>query len=272
VSPPAGKGEHPPPLIPARANIASPAEQPPPGGVRRAIVDSDKDSPRLLKPFTKAALVASLLLGTSALAQAQTHQGTAAAPAGPAASPAPAAPAETQAEPQKAEPHKAGTTKSSEADTTKPHQPGATKSSEVSGHGNSTVESTPGHTSGHPDRATSGSSTETGKTPTNDAGAGGNKAEASSPASATATVNMTTTQKTEIHNTIINNRSAPRATNININLAVGVAVPSAVQFAPLPPNIVTIEPAWRGYYYFLYGEEIVIIEPGTRRIIAILVA
>ncbi|HEY1798186.1 MAG TPA: DUF1236 domain-containing protein [Stellaceae bacterium] len=166
-----------------------------------------------------------------------------------------------QAEPQKAtqaEPQKAA-----------PNQPGATRSSEVAGHGGSTTESTPNRTSGHSDMTTSGSSTETGKTPAN--GAGGNGANASASASATATVNLTTTQKTEIHNTIINNHNAPRANNLGISLNVGVAVPPAVQFAPLPPRIVEIAPAWRGYDYFLYGEEIVVIEPGTRRIVAILV-
>lgn len=272
----------------------------------------------LPKGFTHTALAASLLLGTSALALAQTHQGSTSPTTAPAASTTPAAPAGTQAEPQNAEPHKSGTansaettphqpatTKSSEAHpspsaTTKsseakpsqpattessearpnqpatnksseanPNQPAQTKSSEVAGHGSSTAETTPNRTSGHSDMATSGSSTEPGKANT-DAG-GGNNAGASSSASATAVVNLTTTQKTEIRNTIINNSNAPRANNLNVNLSVGVVVPSTVHFAPLPPRIVEIEPAWRGYDYFLAGDQIVIIEPGTRRIVAILV-
>jgi hypothetical protein len=226
--------------------------------------------------ITKAALVASLLLGTSALAQAQTHENAAGAPAtGPATSSAPAAPGATQAEPQKpaqavpqkstqAEPQKPAQAEPERSTQAAPQQPGATKPSDVTGRGNPAAEATPNRTGGRPDTATSGSSTEAGRTPAG-AGAGGSNATAS-------TVNLTTTQKTEIHNTIINNSSAPRATNLNISLSVGVAVPEAVQFAPLPANIVLIEPAWRGYEYFVYGEQIVIIEPGTRRIVAVLVS
>jgi len=233
----------------------------------------------LPKGFTQTALAASLLLGTSALALAQTHQGSTSPTTAPAASATPAAPAGTQAEPQNAEPHKSGTANSAEttphqsttnkSSEAKPNQPASTKSSEVAGHGSSTAETTPNRTSGHSDMATSGSSTEPGKANT-DAG-GGNNAGASSSASATAVVNLTTTQKTEIRNTIINSSSAPRANNLNVNLSVGVVVPSTVHFAPLPPRIVEIEPAWRGYEYFLAGDQIVIIEPGTRRIVAILV-
>ena len=29
----------------------------------------------------------------------------------------------------------------------------------------------------------------------------------------------------------------------------------------LPPRVVEIYPAWRGYYYFLVGDRIVIVEP-----------
>jgi hypothetical protein len=163
----------------------------------------------------------------------------------------------TQAEPQKAQPNQPTTTRSSEA---KPNQPGATKSSEAK-------PDQPGATrSGdRPNATNSGSSTEPGKVPN---GAGENR-----PSSASmGPVNLTASQKTEIHNTIISDHSAPRASNLGISLAVGVAVPETVRFAPLPPRIVEIEPAWRGYEYFVYADEIVIIEPGTRRVVAILVS
>ena len=89
---------------------------------------------------------------------------------------------------------------------------------------------------------------------------------------ATATaVNLTTEQKTEIRNSVINNRSAPRAASVNFNVAVGVAVPATVHFAPLPASIVSIEPAWRGYEYFVHADQLIIVDPRTRRIVAILV-
>jgi hypothetical protein len=241
--------------------------------------------------FTKAALVASLLMGTSALAQAQTRQGEATAPTGPATSSAPASPTQaeprksTQAEPQKTQPGQPATTKSSEAKPNEPGatrssqaqpnqpaatrsseaspaQPGATKSTEPGGRAHPTAEATPNRAGEHPNTATSGSSTEPGRAPN---GAGESKASMGP-------VNLTTSQRTEIHNTIIGDRSAPRAANLSVSLAVGVAVPEAVQFAPLPPRIVEIEPQWRSYDYFIYGDEIVIIEPGTRQIVAIIVS
>jgi hypothetical protein len=38
----------------------------------------------------------------------------------------------------------------------------------------------------------------------------------------------------------------------------------------LPPVLVEINPQWRGYRYFVYNDEIVIIEPDTLRIVAVL--
>lgn len=266
--------------------------------------------------FTRTALAASLLLGTSALAFAQTHPGEATAPANPAASSAPASPnqaehrKDTQAEPNKAaqaahqkgtqaepnkaaqaepqktapnqpnttrssqaEPNKAGAPRSSEAKPNEPNatrsseanpaHPGSTRSTEPGNRSHPTAEATPNRAGEHPNAANSGSSTEPGRAPN---GAGENRASSMGP------VNLTVSQRTEIHNTIINDHSAPRASNLSIDLAVGVAVPTTVRFAPLPPRIVEIEPEWRGYDYFVYNQEIVIIEPGTRRVVAIIVS
>jgi hypothetical protein len=43
-----------------------------------------------------------------------------------------------------------------------------------------------------------------------------------------------------------------------------------VHFAPLPPTLVEINPGWRSYVYFVVQEEIIIIDPRSRRIIAVL--
>ena len=31
-------------------------------------------------------------------------------------------------------------------------------------------------------------------------------------------------------------------------------------------------PAWRGYEYFLVGDDIIVVEPGTHRIVAVIAA
>ena len=252
----------------------------------------------LTNAFTKSALVASLLLGTSALAQAQTHQESTAPTAGGTESSAPAAPTGTPGTPPKAERNRTGSTKSSE---TTPNQPGTTKSSETganqpgtptssqatpnqtgrtqssevgqngTGATKSSESAAPGKSTAESAPSRSGNSVEPGQAPAT-AGADRNNAAPSSSASTATKSNLSTSQKTEIRNTIISDNSAPRANNVEISLSVGVAVPPTVRFAPLPPRIVSIEPAWRGYEYFVYRDEIVIIEPGTRRIVAILVS
>jgi hypothetical protein len=85
-----------------------------------------------------------------------------------------------------------------------------------------------------------------------------------------ANVNLTTEQRTRIHDVIIKERSAPRVERVDFDVRVGTRVPPTVRFAPIPASIVVIEPAWRGYDYFLVREEIVIIDPATMEIVAII--
>lgn len=82
-------------------------------------------------------------------------------------------------------------------------------------------------------------------------------------------VSLTTEQKTTIRTTVIN--TGPRVTNVNFDVKVGVVVPRTVRIAPLPATLVTIEPSWRGYMYFVYNDEIIIVEPRTLRIIEVIV-
>ena len=42
-----------------------------------------------------------------------------------------------------------------------------------------------------------------------------------------------------------------------------------VRIAPIPTLLVEIHPAWRGYMYFVVGDEIIIVEPRTHRIVAV---
>jgi hypothetical protein len=83
-------------------------------------------------------------------------------------------------------------------------------------------------------------------------------------------VSLTTEQKTTIRTTVLTS-SAPRVTNVNFDIKVGVVIPRTVRVAPLPVTIVEIEPEWRGYMYFVSGDEIIIVEPRSLRIVAVLV-
>jgi Protein of unknown function (DUF1236) len=81
-------------------------------------------------------------------------------------------------------------------------------------------------------------------------------------------VSLTTQQKTTIRNTVIN--SGPKVTNVDFAVRVGTVVPRTVRVAPLPPTLIEIQPAWRGYMYFVYNDEIIVVEPGSLRIVAVI--
>jgi len=83
-------------------------------------------------------------------------------------------------------------------------------------------------------------------------------------------VTLNTEQKTKIRETVINASNAPRVTNVNFAVNVGTVVPSTVRFAPVPSMLVEINPSWRSYEYFIVSEQIIIVDPRTKRIIAVL--
>lgn len=83
-------------------------------------------------------------------------------------------------------------------------------------------------------------------------------------------VNLSSEQKTRIHEVIVKDRSAPRVANVNFSLSVGTTVPRSMKLARLPSTIIEIQPAWNGYDYFLVGDQIVVVDPRTLRIVAII--
>jgi hypothetical protein len=82
-------------------------------------------------------------------------------------------------------------------------------------------------------------------------------------------INITPEKRTRIHEAIIHERDAPRLSSVNFDLSVGTRVPRGARFAPLPETIVEIEPAWRGFEFFMIREEIVIVDPRSLEIVAI---
>jgi hypothetical protein len=101
---------------------------------------------------------------------------------------------------------------------------------------------------------------------------GGSKQGTAAQGSGTMTsksVSLTTEQKTTIRQTVLTG-SAPRVTNVNFDIRVGTVVPRTVRIAPLPPALISIEPEWRGYMYFVYNDEIIVVEPRTLRIVAVI--
>ena len=91
----------------------------------------------------------------------------------------------------------------------------------------------------------------------------------STSSSTSSSVSLTTEQKTRIRQTVLTG-SAPRVTSVNFDIRVGTVVPRTIRVAPLSPILVEIEPQWRGSMYFVYNDEIIIVEPGSLRIVAVL--
>jgi hypothetical protein len=79
---------------------------------------------------------------------------------------------------------------------------------------------------------------------------------------------LTAEQKTKIRTTVISR--APKVGNVNFSVNVGTVVPRSVSVVAVPPTLIEIYPEWRGYMYFVVGDEIIIVEPRTLRIVAVL--
>jgi Protein of unknown function (DUF1236) len=82
---------------------------------------------------------------------------------------------------------------------------------------------------------------------------------------------LSTEQRTKITTVIRDEHVAP-VTNVNFAISVGTRVPREIGFHPLPTEIVTIYPDWRGYEFFLVRDQIVVVDPQTFEIVAVLEA
>jgi hypothetical protein len=110
------------------------------------------------------------------------------------------------------------------------------------------------------------------------AGANGNQDRmgqqngAAGRASGGANVQLTQDQRTKIKDVVVRDRNVARVDNVDFNIRVGVAVPRTVHVAVLPAEVVTIVPEYRGFEYVVVGDQLLIIDPNTLEIVAILPA
>jgi uncharacterized protein DUF1236 len=83
-------------------------------------------------------------------------------------------------------------------------------------------------------------------------------------------VQLNDEQRTQIRTTVIEGRGAPRVGNVNFDVTVGTVIPrGSIHIVPVPETLVRIEPAWRGFLYFVYQDEVVIVSPRDMRIVAV---
>lgn len=81
---------------------------------------------------------------------------------------------------------------------------------------------------------------------------------------------LSTEQRTQLTSVIREERVAP-VSNVNFSVSVGSRIPrEGIELHALPSRVATIYPEWRSYKYVLVRDEIVIIDPETYEIVAVL--
>ena len=87
-----------------------------------------------------------------------------------------------------------------------------------------------------------------------------------------ASVQLSQAQRSKIQAVIGHNSSARLTTNVNFNVTVGAVVPRDVHGEVLPEDVVEIVPQYEGYDYVIVGDNILIIDPDSLEIVAVIPA
>ncbi len=83
-------------------------------------------------------------------------------------------------------------------------------------------------------------------------------------------VTLSQEQRTRIRETVLVKSGAPRVSSVNFSLTVGTVVPRTVKVVTVPETLVEIHPAWRGFLYFIVGDQIIIVDPHNHEIVEII--
>ena len=115
-----------------------------------------------------------------------------------------------------------------------------------------------------------GSSTNSAQSPAPANQPATNSAQApSSNTSVNASANLGAQEQTRISQSISRLNVQP-LTNVNFSVAVGTVIPHSVRLQALPADVVRFVPQYRGYNFVVVRDEIVIVEPSSYRIVAVL--
>src|SRR5262249_38407531 len=98
----------------------------------------------------------------------------------------------------------------------------------------------------------------------------GQKGTTTTQKGTSSSVSLTTEQRTKIRETVIRSSSSARVSSVNFTLRVGERVPRTVHVMDVPETLVEIVPQYRGKKFIIVREEIIIIDPDTLEIVAII--
>lgn len=119
--------------------------------------------------------------------------------------------------------------------------------------------------------ASSGKSEKNGAAPkSNQSTTEQNRSTTTGQGAAAGSAKLSSEQRTKI-SSIIKQRKV-ESTKLSVSVSVGTRVPASVHLYPLPVEVVEVYPAWRGYEYILVGDQIVVINPRSHEIVAIIEA
>jgi hypothetical protein len=82
---------------------------------------------------------------------------------------------------------------------------------------------------------------------------------------------LSTEHHAQFRETIRSERVAP-LNGVRFSITIGEAVPRTVHLNRLPPGVLEYAPQYRGYEYILVGDDILIVDPRTLRIVAVIAA
>jgi hypothetical protein len=82
-------------------------------------------------------------------------------------------------------------------------------------------------------------------------------------------VNISSQQRTEITQSFRSANVPSVSVNVS-SVSVGTVLPAEVTFVDVPTEIIRIVPAWRSYKVVKIRDQIIIVEPSTRRIVYVL--
>jgi hypothetical protein len=114
---------------------------------------------------------------------------------------------------------------------------------------------------------TVGQSPSQGATP----GAAAQKGSAQKGADSFASAPMSTEQHVKFRETM-KGEKAERLTSVPFSISIGEEVPGSVHYYRLPARIVEYAPQYRDFDYILVGDDILILDPRTHRIVAVISA
>lgn len=82
---------------------------------------------------------------------------------------------------------------------------------------------------------------------------------------------LTTEQRSRIR-ADISRQNARAVTNVNFSITVGTRIPQSVRIYAWSPVMVEYMPEYRGFMYFLVGDEIIVVDSRTHEIVAVIPA